>query len=267
MKSWLRDFKDRLYPIWAFGRFIIRSRNKHGVHSPFVYDLLTQVLSDTSKYSDYVLLDQFRSTLRHDTSFIEITDFGAGSRIFKSNRRQVKQLVRHVGATPYRQKLLWRLANHFEPIKTLELGTHLGLGTAALQLGCLKGTVTSVEGCPALAKHTAHNILTLGLEKARIIPNRFEDFLKGLEQEKFDLIYVDGNHTQEATLSYFNQLKNHCHQKSIMIFDDIHWSAEMSQAWALMQKDPSVTVSIDLFFWGLIFFRPGQVKEHFVLRV
>ncbi|NNL79773.1 MAG: class I SAM-dependent methyltransferase, partial [Flavobacteriaceae bacterium] len=64
-----------------------------------------------------------------------------------------------------------------------------------------------------------------------------------------------------------NLLLNRIHNNSIMIFDDIHWSAEMEEAWAIICEHSRVKVSIDIFYWGLVFFREEQAKEHFNIRV
>ena len=56
-------------------------------------------------------------------------------------------------------------------------------------------------------------------------------------------------------------------KETILIFDDIHWSAEMEKAWAEIKANPSVTLTIDLFFIGLVFVRKAQKeKEHFIIR-
>ena len=57
------------------------------------------------------------------------------------------------------------------------------------------------------------------------------------------------------------------HNDSIFIFDDINWSKGMQEAWNKIKAHPQVSVSIDTFFWGMVFFRKEQVKEHFKIRV
>ncbi|MCC7526845.1 MAG: SAM-dependent methyltransferase, partial [Chitinophagaceae bacterium] len=77
----------------------------------------------------------------------------------------------------------------------------------------------------------------------------------------------DGNHRKEPTLAYFNQLMRHAGNNSLFIFDDIHWSAEMEEAWRDIQLHPAVTCSIDLFFIGIVFFTPDiKEKQHFTIR-
>jgi hypothetical protein len=81
-----------------------------------------------------------------------------------------------------------------------------------------------------------------------------------------NLIYFDGNHSKKATLNYFELLLPTICNDSVWIFDDIHWSNEMEEAWETIKKHPKVTVTIDTFQWGLVFFRKEQEKEHFVIR-
>jgi len=40
----------------------------------------------------------------------------------------------------------------------------------------------------------------------------------------------------------------------------------MEAAWEIIKTHPKVTVTIDTFQWGLVFFRKEQPKEHFVIR-
>ena len=86
-------------------------------------------------------------------------------------------------------------------------------------------------------------------------------------QTSFDLIYFDGHHTKEATLKYFKQLLPTAHNDTVFVFDDIHWSAEMEEAWGEIKWHPEVRVTIDTFFLGLVFFRKEQAKQHFTIRL
>ena len=88
-----------------------------------------------------------------------------------------------------------------------------------------------------------------------------------LKDKIIDMAYIDGNHTYEATMKYFNELLKITHENSILIFDDIYWTSDMTKAWEEIKTIPAVTVSIDLYKVGLIFFRKeNKQKEHFCLR-
>jgi predicted O-methyltransferase YrrM len=82
-----------------------------------------------------------------------------------------------------------------------------------------------------------------------------------------DLAFIDGNHRKLPTLNYFHELLPVLSSASAIVFDDIHWSAEMESAWENIKNHPQVMLTIDVFFMGIIFFRPEfRVKQHFVIR-
>lgn len=82
-----------------------------------------------------------------------------------------------------------------------------------------------------------------------------------------DLAFVDGNHRKKPTLQYFKLLSDRINTSSILIFDDIHWSREMEEAWESIKVHTSVKMTIDLFFMGLVFFRDEfKARQHFIIR-
>jgi predicted O-methyltransferase YrrM len=200
---------------------------------------------------------------------IEVTDFGAGSRVFKSNKRQISRIAQTAGISSKRAELLFRITQYFQPKSILEIGTSVGLATSALALGNPKAKLTTLEGCPETAKIAHEHFEHFQLKNIKTLSTRFESFLNldQLDSRKYDLIYFDGNHAKEATLRYFEQLLPTSNNETVWIFDDIHWSSGMEEAWEIIKKHPQVKVTIDTYQWGLVFFRKEQVKEHFVIRV
>jgi len=256
-----------IYQIKQYIKFLKTSTNQHGVHSPFVYDLVTTCFYNKTKHEEYKVLKQFRKELCNNSNVINITDFGSGSRVFKSDKRVISQIAKTSGITSKRAKLLFRLAKYFDCKNILELGTSLGLGTSALSLADKNSVVTTIEGCPEMAKFAQQQFNTFQLNNIYLKIGRFEDVLPQLTSNQYDLAYIDGNHQKEATLNYFETLILTVTNTSVVIFDDIHWSKGMTEAWDIIKAHPKVTVSIDTFFWGIIFFRKEQVKEHFTIRI
>jgi hypothetical protein len=179
-----------LFQIKSYLKFLWHSKNEHAVHSPFVFNLLTKCFYDKKFKSEYIVLKNYRNELLQNKNTINVTDFGAGSRVFKSNSRQIAQIAKTAGISPKRAELLYH-----------------------------------------------------------------------------QLIYFDGNHSKKATLEYFELLLPTITNQTIWIFDDIHWSSEMEEAWEIIKNNPKVTVSIDTFQWGLVFFRYEQPKQHFIIRI
>ena len=267
-----------LFQVAAHIKFLLKSTNQHGVHSPFVFDLVTKCFYDKTDYPEYQVLKSYREQFSHNHEIIEITDFGAGSRVMNSNKRVISKMAKIAGITPKRAELLYRLVNYFQPYVVLELGTLLGLSTSALHLGNSNASIISLEGCKnTLAVTKEHFQTTFSkdvFEHVSFINTEFDSFLEEADlsflterKEDYSLVYFDGNHSKEATLRYLVKLLPTITEKTIWVFDDIHWSKDMEGAWDYIKELPEVTVTIDTFEWGLVFFRKEQAKQHFTIRV
>ena len=257
--------------IVSYFKFLIKSSNQHGVHSPFVYNLITKCFYDKKEHSEYKKLKQYRTSLLKDNSVISVTDFGTGSRVFKSNQRKVSAIAKNAGISENRAKLLFRVIRYFQPSDILEIGTSVGLATSALSVGNHNAKITTLEGCPNTQKVAKDKFQTSTIKHQNVdfITAEFSSYLSNLKLETINLklIYFDGNHSKKATLEYFELLLPTITNDSVWIFDDIHWSKDMEQAWEVIKNHPKVTVTIDTFQWGFVFFRSEQEKEHFVVRI
>ena len=264
--------------IIAYLRFLYHSKNEHGVHSPFVFSLVTKCFYDRKKYPEYAILKSFRNSLLANKNTIEVTDFGTGSRVFKSNKRAINEIATNAGISAKRAELLFRITNYFQPENILEIGTSLGLAASALSLGTRvaderseanpKAKITTLEGCPNTLAVAKDNFSNYNFKNINSVNSEFSSYLKNfqLPTSSFQLIYFDGNHSRQATLNYFEQLLPTISNESIWIFDDIHWSPDMEKAWEIIKNHSKVTVTIDTFQWGIVFFRKEQPEEHFVIR-
>ena len=249
-------------------KFITKSSNQHGVHSPFVYGLVTKCLYKKTNKKKWLSFLKIKQQLLDNKNYIKVTDFGAGSKIFKSNKRQVSKIVRVAGISNRKAKILIKLVDYFCPEYCLEIGTSVGLGTSAIKIGNLNAKITTLEGCPETANIAQKTFKNKGFTDISIIVGDFNKTLqKTLEDKKIDFLYFDGNHTKEATLKYFNQCLPTVHNNSIWVFDDIYWTQEMQDAWIEIKAHPKVSVTVDIFHFGIVFFRKEQQKENFKIRV
>ena len=257
-----------IFQIKSFFNFLIRSTNEHGVHSPFVFELVTTCFKDKSTKGWYKTLENYRYSLNRNKNIIDIEDLGAGSKKLEHKQRQISQIAKNAGITKKRARLLGRLAVYFNCSNILEIGTSLGIGTASIAMATPNSSITTLEGCQNTAAVANTNFKTFGLHKINTVIGNFDNTLPGvLKKNTYDLIFFDGNHQKEATLKYFSQCLEHIHNDSVFIFDDIYWSKGMQEAWQIIKTHPKVTISIDTFQWGLVFFRKEQEKQHFTIRV
>lgn len=256
-----------MFQIIQYIKFLLKSTNQHGVHSPFVYDLVTKCFYDKTPHSVYSKLLMYRKRLLETKELITIKDFGSGSRIFKSNSRAINAIAKTSGTTLKRAKLLYRIAHYLKPKHSLELGTSLGIATQAIALGHEQNKITSIEGCPNISKVAKQQLSDFDIKNVSLKTGKFETIIPKLTTNNYDLIFFDGNHNKSATLDYFNILIEKAHNDSVFIFDDIHWSKDMLEAWETIKSHPKVTITIDTFFWGFVFFRKEQAKENFNIRL
>lgn len=220
-------------------------------------------------------IEGLRRRLLRDGSVLEVEDLGAGSLLDvsqvrgTSRERRVAEIARHAAKPARIGRLLFRLARHFGPSVVVELGTSLGLSTAYLAAGAMGAKVWTIEGSPAVAERAVGHLAELGLEGVEVVTGNFDVVFAPMlgQTGPVDLAFVDGNHRYEPTLRYFDILMRRSERSSMLIFDDIHWSAEMERAWAEIKADPRVMMTIDLFFLGLVVRRDEfKVKQDFTIR-
>jgi predicted O-methyltransferase YrrM len=242
----------------------------HGTHSPFVFDFITKVLNDRQNYQAYAPIEELRGALKNDPSLLGIEDLGAGSvhAAAKTKTRSIAALTRHAAKPPKLGQLLYRVARHYSPSTILELGTSLGLSTAYLAAGAPQARLWTIEGAPAIADKARANLSRLG-ETPEVITGNFDDVLPTLIRRipPVELAFIDGNHRCEPTVRYFDTILCHAAPAAVLVFDDIHWSAEMETAWTTIRNDPRVYLTIDLFFIGFVFLRDEfKVRQDFIIR-
>ncbi|AYA35681.1 class I SAM-dependent methyltransferase [Hymenobacter oligotrophus] len=251
-------------------RYWLRSGNAHGLHSPFVFSLYLDVVCHTGEFGPFQAIEARRHALREDTRRLRITDFGAGSHTGAGTERAVGSIARAAAKPPRLAQLLFRLVNYLQPATILELGTSLGLTAAYLASASSRARVFSFEGCPQTAAVARETFDQLHLGNVELIEGNFDETLPqalGRLEQPIDFAFFDGNHRYEPTLRYFEQCLPHRTDESVFVFDDIHWSGEMDRAWEAIKAHPEVTLTIDLFFVGLVFFRRNAPKQHFTLRI
>lgn len=159
-----------LYQFISRIKFLLNSKNQHGVHSPFVFDFVTKGLY--KKQVNFEILENYP--------------------VFKNLKRK-------------EQKVISKIISYFN-IKCIH-----------------KSFKTSHKKCCIV-------------------------YINKLKNE-------------------FTELKNIESCNNLVIVHGIHHSKENFLKWKEMIKLKNATVTIDVFYFGLIFFRKEQAKEHFIIRV
>ncbi len=237
----------------------------HGVHSPFVFDLIINVLNDTTQYQEYAEIEQLINKLKNDKRLITHSTYGAVIPI--SAEVKLSSLVKQASVNKKYGRLLFRLVRYYQLQTILELGTCVGVSSLYMAKANPTAKVITLEGCESYA-----NIASELFTEAKLVNviqkiGDFSETLSDLSLPKLDFVFFDGNHTYQATVDYFNILLNQKHSQTIFVFDDIYWSKEMFEAWKYISSHNEVKLSIDLYRMGLVFFTDKILeKQHFRIR-
>ena len=246
--------------------FLKNSTTKYGIHSPFIFNLVTECFNSNDLEIN-LKNRRYREYLLQNNKIIEIEDFGAGSKKLKKDNRKISDIVKKAGITYKNSNLLSRIIKYFNSSEILEIGTSLGMATYSMYAGNSKANITTLEGCQETLSVAKESLSKFNANNITFVKGNFNKTLPKLVNKKYDLIYFDGNHKKEATISYFETCLNTIYNGTVFIFDDIYWSKEMQEAWEYIKNHKKVIVTIDTFYWGIVFFRVEQEKQHFKIRL
>ncbi len=256
--------------IFKYLHYLLKAQTAHGIHSPFVFKLVHELIeTKNTNYYQFKELNKIRKQLLNNNTHITISDFGAGSKVFKDNTRKISELVKHGTSKQKFSELYFKLVNFCNSKNIIELGTSIGLNTLYLSKANSGAKIYTIEACEELYQLAVDLAKTENAQNITFINNTFDEALPKLLNEisSVDLLFVDGNHRYEPTINYFKMALSKKTEASVFIFDDIHWSEEMEKAWEEIKSHPDVTLTLDLFFVGIVFFRKEQKeKEHFILK-
>lgn len=245
-------------------RYLWSARGKYYLHSPFAYRFFLEVLEGPIP-SGYDRVNQMRKTICQREESIEVEDLGTGL----SSARRIRDFEKNVAISQKYGLLLMRLIAFHQPNIILELGTSVGISSAYMALAKPDAKIITIEGSAALAEMARRTHDRLGIKNVQVVCDEFQSALnRALPQiGTLDLVFFDGNHRKDATILYFEQCLKLAGENSVFVFDDIYWSADMKKAWKEIKKHPRITLTIDVFQFGICFFSKQKLaKEHFVLR-
>lgn len=261
------DLSKFFYPIYAFFIYWLKKEDRYSLQAPFIaalYQDLKTFLKDPSK--QHQDLENVRHLLLNDHEVLEIEDYGEGSKKLKKQKfRKTSDITRH-STTGQKFSRIYQFFCSLTPaLHVLELGTCVGINTLYLERA-VKGDLFSFEGAKALwlkaqqyrkGQHTTYLLgdireeLPLHLQKRPIV----------------DFALIDATHNYQGTTTYFKMLLPHLHEGSIIIIADIHWSKEMELAWNEIKIHQLVSLSLDFYECGVLFFKKGLAKSHYILSI
>jgi len=260
---------------WAILKSYLQFRKKclpkggYGIHSPFIYNLYTTVISSNRKEPVFDSIELYRKEmLRCDIGIIRKSVAESLNGGFRGELVKLSRLASTVAVPPHLGRLIYRVVQYAKPVTMLELGTSIGISSMYIAQANPTGVLYTIEGDEAVFGIAQKHFETLHLDNIKPICGIFETELPYLAQElnSFDFVFIDGDHNGTKLLGYFDVILPKLTSNSIVVVDDIRWSQDMEDAWKEMKANRRVSVSLDLFRCGILFFRQGIAKQHFMLR-
>lgn len=254
------------FEIKAYIKYAITARHRKGfgIHSPYVFALINDVIRERIPYYSYAPLNQLRNNLLKDKTPLQI--------IYDGTHADKSTTIAHATKTrshsaKYAQ-LLQRLCAHNKANTIFELGTNTGLTTLHLAANSSTSTVYTFEEQQTLIEIAQRNFNIIGADNIKIIPGNIENALQRTlgSINNIDIMYINTGHSYEQTMKYYNAAKTKVSSNSIFIIDTPHRSQEMQTAWEDIKTDRQATLTIDLFQIGLVFFKNNLPKQHYVVR-
>lgn len=244
------------------------SVDRHSLQSPFIYSFFIHFIRNKA-FNENPQIEKLKSDLKGNQTIITIEDFGAGSIANNRLKRSVSYIAKTSTSSSRFSILLHNIIEKYQFTQVLELGTSLGLNTLYMSIANTKNLqIQTIEGSKEIAAIAADNFAKLGANNINLHVGNIDDLLAPVisEMNHIDLAYLDANHTYEATIRYFEEISDKIQESSIVIIDDIHWSPEMKKAWKALISHPKVTHSVDIYDAGILFFKEGLQKQHFILE-
>lgn len=216
-------------------------------------------------FNDYILdmsvtyygcedVENYRNQLLKCETIINIADFGAGSHKLGKTERKIKNIAYVSGTRPEFGVFYQKLISSFGVKDILEMGTSLGIGTYYLSQASSEINLTGIEACPETAAFHRKKLIEYNIRNVKIINDTFDLVFDNnlLAGQKFDLVFIDGNHRGKYLLKYYQILtQQYCKKPFIIIADDINWSSDMYKAWKNIVNSGQNTY-LDLYRCGVV---------------
>lgn len=236
----------------------LEAKNRHGVHSPFVYRLIDEVIYDFRWKSEYSEIEHLRQVLQYDDRSILVYD----------QCTSVSALVKNSCKSLRAAKLIYRLANYFSPNQVIEIGTSMGMDTTYLAKAAPQARIISMDQGVDTTAITSENLAKQGIKNVQILTGDLNQVVPDVlaELQSLDFVLINRGYDKKAMINYLNQCLPKFKETSLVVVDAIYLDKEMKEFWQQIKIHPQVTLTIDLFQIGLAFVRPQQAEEHFKIR-
>lgn len=242
----------------------LRYRKGYGVHSPFVFNLITKVIEERCSYYSFQDIERMRKQLLFKEGLIAYPDRQHKGKL---RQRTIGQIVEREGIKASHGALLFRLTNYFKSRHILQLGPTMGLSTLYLTSYAPDLKCIALENVPEFAsisrmvfEKKARNPVDLRVGSYKeLLPQALSDM------GRIDFVFFNTLYEQHNNVWLFNECVKHIHEETVFVFEGIKESRKMREFWEEICAHPEVTVTIDLYSLGLVFFNKRLHKRDYIV--
>ena len=220
--------------VGSYLRYLWQRKSEYSIHSPFVYEFMRKVLNDSGSNRDY------------DT-------------IYRVARLLDKRKYIHYNLRK-QSRLLYRMVRYFEPDSVVSFGRLTALNTTALALGHLQTKIYLEQSDDFLETLNSMGIVNVNL----IQPAEFDS--EHFRRLNTGFVFFSRASFEDDTWDYLVDCLNYKTADSVFVFEGIHHNKAMEDAWEEIKGNEDVSVTLDLYCIGMVFFREGIEKQDFVLK-
>jgi hypothetical protein len=207
-------------------RLLLRKKQSkgHGIHSPFAFDIITNVLN--SPYSYYAF-----------------TDIPESFPYSKGRSNKIKKF----------NHLSFRLVNHFKAINILEINPENGFNTSYIKSPSSKINYKSISGIGSFENANEENGSTL---------NSVNVYASEVSATGVNVVEVSESEVSETELPPIEWLLNISHENTFWVINPIN-TKYSKHFYQLIVNHESVTMSFDINTTLVVFLRQSYYKHHY----
>lgn len=240
----------------------IRYRKGFGVHSPFVFNLITKVIEESCPYYVFYDIEMERRKLLHRMEQITYPDRRQKNKL---KTRPLCQVALREAISHKQGMLLFRLANYFRSKHIIQLGPAMGISTLYLTSYASGLKCIAIEHVPGFARVASEVLVRAGRNPVDLRVGAYRElFPKALvDMEKVDFVFFNTLYEQQHNLYLYEEAVKYVHPATVFVFEGIRQTRQMRNFWKEICGRPEVTVTMDLYSMGLVFFDPKLYKRNY----